>query len=216
MTTTMMPSPSFLPFALPEIGEEEIAEVVDTLRSGWITTGPKAQRFERDFAAFLGERRVQRRGQLRDRRPAPGARGARHRAGRRGHHDDPHLHRDRRGRALPRRRRRCSSTSTRRRCASTRTRSRRRSRRARRRSCRCTTPASPPTCRDPRHRPAARPQGRRGRRARAAAPPAAAASSARSDSDATVFSFYANKTITTGEGGMVVTRDRRARASARA
>ena len=45
----------FLPFALPEIGDDEIAEVVDTLKSGWVTTGPKAQRFERDFAAFLGE-----------------------------------------------------------------------------------------------------------------------------------------------------------------
>ncbi|MEO8807260.1 MAG: DegT/DnrJ/EryC1/StrS family aminotransferase [Burkholderiaceae bacterium] len=45
----------FLPFALPEIGEEEIAEVVDTLRSGWVTTGPKAKRFEQDFAAFLGD-----------------------------------------------------------------------------------------------------------------------------------------------------------------
>jgi len=44
----------FLPFALPDIGEEEIAEVVDTLRSGWVTTGPKARRFEQDFAAFLG------------------------------------------------------------------------------------------------------------------------------------------------------------------
>ena len=44
----------FLPFALPEIGEEEIAEVVDTLRSGWVTTGPKTRRFEADFAAFLG------------------------------------------------------------------------------------------------------------------------------------------------------------------
>ena len=44
----------FLPFALPEIGEDEIAEVVDTLRSGWVTTGPKARRFEEDFAAFLG------------------------------------------------------------------------------------------------------------------------------------------------------------------
>ena len=43
----------FLPFALPEIGEEEIAEVVDTLRSGWVTTGPKAKRFEDDFVAFL-------------------------------------------------------------------------------------------------------------------------------------------------------------------
>jgi dTDP-4-amino-4,6-dideoxygalactose transaminase len=45
----------FLPFALPEIGEEEIAEVVDTLRSGWVTTGPKARRFEEAFAAYLGE-----------------------------------------------------------------------------------------------------------------------------------------------------------------
>jgi dTDP-4-amino-4,6-dideoxygalactose transaminase len=49
------PDLPFLPFALPEIGEEEIAEVVDTLRSGWVTTGPKARRFEQDFAAFLGD-----------------------------------------------------------------------------------------------------------------------------------------------------------------
>jgi len=48
-------SPNFLPFALPEIGDDEIAEVVDTLKSGWVTTGPKARRFEQDFAAFLGE-----------------------------------------------------------------------------------------------------------------------------------------------------------------
>ena len=45
----------FLPFARPEIGEEEIAEVVDTLRSGWLTTGPKVKRFEEDFSAFLGD-----------------------------------------------------------------------------------------------------------------------------------------------------------------
>jgi dTDP-4-amino-4,6-dideoxygalactose transaminase len=45
----------FLPFALPDIGDDEIAEVVDTLRSGWVTTGPKTQRFEADFAAFLGD-----------------------------------------------------------------------------------------------------------------------------------------------------------------
>ncbi len=49
------PSPAFLPFALPEIGDEEIAEVVDTLKSGWVTTGPKAKRFETDFSAFLGD-----------------------------------------------------------------------------------------------------------------------------------------------------------------
>jgi dTDP-4-amino-4,6-dideoxygalactose transaminase len=44
----------FLTFALPEIGEDEIAEVVDTLRSGWITTGPKARLFEEQFTAYLG------------------------------------------------------------------------------------------------------------------------------------------------------------------
>ncbi len=49
----------FLPFALPEIGEEEIAEVVDTLRSGWVTTGPKARRFEQEFVAFLGDESLQ-------------------------------------------------------------------------------------------------------------------------------------------------------------
>lgn len=51
----MSQSLPFLPFALPEIGDEEIAEVVDTLRSGWITTGPKAKRFEHAFVEFLGD-----------------------------------------------------------------------------------------------------------------------------------------------------------------
>ena len=51
----MASAPTFLPFALPDIGEEEIAEVVDTLRSGWVTTGPKAKRFEDDFSAYLGD-----------------------------------------------------------------------------------------------------------------------------------------------------------------
>lgn len=50
-----MNAPAFLPFALPDIGEEEIAEVVDALRSGWVTTGPKTKRFEEEFAAFLAE-----------------------------------------------------------------------------------------------------------------------------------------------------------------
>jgi hypothetical protein len=43
----------FLPFAPPAIGEEEIAEVVDTLRSPWLSTGPKTQRFEAEFAEFV-------------------------------------------------------------------------------------------------------------------------------------------------------------------
>lgn len=49
-----MTTPAFLPFAVPDIGDEEINEVVDSLRSGWITTGPKTKRFETDFAAYLG------------------------------------------------------------------------------------------------------------------------------------------------------------------
>lgn len=40
----------FLPFAVPHITQAEIDEVVDTLRSGWLTTGPKTKRFEREFA----------------------------------------------------------------------------------------------------------------------------------------------------------------------
>ncbi len=44
----------FLPFALPEIGDEEIAEVVDCLRSGWLTTGPRTRQFETEFGGFLG------------------------------------------------------------------------------------------------------------------------------------------------------------------
>jgi len=43
-----------LPFSPPSLGEDEIAEVVDTLRSDWITSGPKVQRFEREFAARVG------------------------------------------------------------------------------------------------------------------------------------------------------------------
>ncbi len=44
----------YLPFSPPCIGEEEIAEVADTLRSDWITTGPKVKRFEHEFASFIG------------------------------------------------------------------------------------------------------------------------------------------------------------------
>ena len=44
----------FLPFHLPAIGEEEIAAVVETLKSGWLTTGTKAKRFEDEFAQFVG------------------------------------------------------------------------------------------------------------------------------------------------------------------
>ena len=44
---------TFLPFAPPLVGQEEIDEVVDTLRSDWITTGPKTRRFEAEFAVYV-------------------------------------------------------------------------------------------------------------------------------------------------------------------
>jgi dTDP-4-amino-4,6-dideoxygalactose transaminase len=44
---------SFLVFGAPLIGEEEIAEVVDSLRSGWVGSGPKVKRFEEDLARYV-------------------------------------------------------------------------------------------------------------------------------------------------------------------
>jgi len=43
-----------VPFARPVIGEEEIAEVMAVLKSGWLTTGPRCKQFEEDFRAFIG------------------------------------------------------------------------------------------------------------------------------------------------------------------
>jgi dTDP-4-amino-4,6-dideoxygalactose transaminase len=45
---------TFLPFSTPAIDEAEINEVVDSLKSGWITTGPKVKRFEEAFRAYVG------------------------------------------------------------------------------------------------------------------------------------------------------------------
>src|SRR6266568_1823086 len=45
---------TFLPFSTPTIGEAEINEVVDSLKSGWITTGPKVKRFEESFKKYVG------------------------------------------------------------------------------------------------------------------------------------------------------------------
>ena len=44
---------TFLPFSPPDITDEEISAVVDTLRSGWITTGPKTRAFEAEFCEFV-------------------------------------------------------------------------------------------------------------------------------------------------------------------
>ena len=47
-----------IPFSPPDIGENEIAEVVEALRSGWITTGPRTKELERQVAAFCGTERA--------------------------------------------------------------------------------------------------------------------------------------------------------------
>ncbi len=49
-----MNTSEYIPFHVPSIGEEEINEVVATLRSGWITTGPRTARFENDFREYIG------------------------------------------------------------------------------------------------------------------------------------------------------------------
>ena len=48
------PRSDYLVFGAPVMGEEEIAEVVGTLRSGWLGTGPKVGRFEEAFSAYTG------------------------------------------------------------------------------------------------------------------------------------------------------------------
>src|SRR5205823_10281958 len=45
-----------IPFYKPSIGQEEIDEVVDCLRSGWLTTGPKVKQFETEFGTYLQHR----------------------------------------------------------------------------------------------------------------------------------------------------------------
>jgi len=47
-------APAGIPCFRPVIGEEEIAAATAVLRSGWLTTGPKAREFEQKFAAFMG------------------------------------------------------------------------------------------------------------------------------------------------------------------
>lgn len=45
---------TFLPFHIPDIDQAEIDEVVSVLRSGWLTTGPKTRQFESEFASYVG------------------------------------------------------------------------------------------------------------------------------------------------------------------
>jgi len=45
---------TFLPFSRPSVGEAEINEIADSIRSGWITTGPKVEKFTKMFADYVG------------------------------------------------------------------------------------------------------------------------------------------------------------------
>ena len=51
-------SEDFLPFSRPSISPEAINEVVECLKSGWITTGPRTKRFEDDLKQYLGAPQV--------------------------------------------------------------------------------------------------------------------------------------------------------------
>jgi perosamine synthetase len=52
----LLPLSEFIPFHVPQIGEDEIRSVVEILSSGWLTTGTKAKQFEEDFARYVGSR----------------------------------------------------------------------------------------------------------------------------------------------------------------
>src|SRR5258708_2806791 len=53
MVPTLAARPTTVPFFRVELADSEIAEVVDTLRSGWLTTGSKGKHFEADFASAV-------------------------------------------------------------------------------------------------------------------------------------------------------------------
>ncbi|HDH97703.1 MAG TPA: hypothetical protein ENF70_01020 [Deltaproteobacteria bacterium] len=73
MTDKIRTRSVFLPFSRPTIGQAEIDEVVDSLRSGWLTTGPKVVRFENEFLQWSGNRGSMRPGSNKRDMPGKGA-----------------------------------------------------------------------------------------------------------------------------------------------
>lgn len=55
-TSKLLKRKDFLPISRPKLGKQEIKEIIDTLRSGWITTGPKSFKFEDMFKKYVGAR----------------------------------------------------------------------------------------------------------------------------------------------------------------
>jgi dTDP-4-amino-4,6-dideoxygalactose transaminase len=54
MTTLAAAAIEYVDFAPPDLGNAEIAEVVETMHSGWLSTGPRTHAFERAFAEYIG------------------------------------------------------------------------------------------------------------------------------------------------------------------
>ena len=92
---------SFLPYHQPLVDADDERAVLETLRSGWLTTGPRTKAFEKD-AGRLHRRRALRRGELVHRGAAPGARSGRRRPRRRGDHVADHVRVDRQRHRAPR------------------------------------------------------------------------------------------------------------------
>jgi dTDP-4-amino-4,6-dideoxygalactose transaminase len=53
MTTNFKPSTNTIPFSPPWMGDDEVQEIIDSIRSGWITTGPKVKAFEQQVANYV-------------------------------------------------------------------------------------------------------------------------------------------------------------------
>jgi len=54
----MTSKPQFIPFSRPTIDDDMINEVVDSLKSGWLTTGPKVEKFENLFSDYVEHKNV--------------------------------------------------------------------------------------------------------------------------------------------------------------
>ncbi len=54
MYSSLKNNDDFIPYALPEIADQEIQSVIECLQTGWITTGPKVKEFEKVFSEFIG------------------------------------------------------------------------------------------------------------------------------------------------------------------
>ena len=193
-----------IPFFRPVISSDEIGEVTAVLRSGWLTSGPKTHEFEQKFAAFFGGAVEAVAVNSATAGTPSGGRGLRHRAWRQRNRADADFHRDGRGYPLSRRGGRAGRCRAGNKLVDLADAERKLTS-----ACKAIMPVhfGGLPCNMNAVLGFAHSNGLR------VIEDAAHAFPARCDgrligawnSDACVFSFYANKTITTGEGGMLVT-----------